>query len=137
MARIKQISKKQNAYGAKAPRKLIASKTEIRRSAPPEKIIKKAHRFKPGTVALREIRRYQKSTELLIKKIPFRRVVREITGVFDSNIRFQISAVDALQHAAESYLVELFMDANLCAIHSKRVTVIPKDLKLARRIRGT
>nr|CAD1817962.1 unnamed protein product [Ananas comosus var. bracteatus] len=89
-----------------------------------------------GTVALREIRRYQKSTELLIRKLPFQRLVREIAQDFKTDLRFQSSAVAALQEAAEAYLVALFEDTNLCAIHAKRVTIMPKDIQLARRIRG-
>jgi histone H3/H4 len=89
-----------------------------------------------GTVALREIRKYQKSTDLLIRKLPFQRLVREIAQDFKNDLRFQSSAIAALQEAAEAYLVGLFEDANLCAIHSKRVTIMPKDIGLARRIRG-
>ncbi|EPQ09443.1 Histone H3.1, partial [Myotis brandtii] len=89
-----------------------------------------------GTVALREIRRYQKSTELLIRKLPFQRLVREIAQDFKTDLRFQSSAVMALQEACEAYLVGLFEDTNLCAIHAKRVTIMPKDIQLARRIRG-
>ncbi|KAK4415430.1 histone H3.2 [Sesamum alatum] len=98
--------------------------------------LKKPHRFRPGTVALREIRKYQKSTELLIRKLPFQRLVREIAQDFKTDLRFQSSAVAALQEAAEAYLVGLFEDTNLCAIHAKRVTIMPKDIQLARRIRG-
>lgn len=98
--------------------------------------IKKPHRYRPGTVALREIRRYQKSTELLIRKLPFQRLVREITQEFKTDLRVQSTALLALQEAAESYLVGLFEDTNLCAIHAKRVTIFPKDMQLARRIRG-
>uniref|UniRef100_A0A8K9X564 Si:dkey-23a13.21 n=1 Tax=Oncorhynchus mykiss TaxID=8022 RepID=A0A8K9X564_ONCMY len=94
------------------------------------------HRYRPGTVALREIRRYQKSTELLIRKLPFQRLVREIAQDFKTDLRFQSSAVMALQEASEAYLVGLFEDTNLCAIHAKRVTIMPKDIQLARRIRG-
>ena len=86
--------------------------------------------------ALREIRRYQKSTELLIRKLPFQRLVREIAQDFKTDLRFQSSAVMALQEASEAYLVGLFEDTNLCAIHAKRVTIMPKDIQLARRIRG-
>ncbi len=86
-------------------------------------------------MALREIRRYQKSTELLIRKLPFQRLVREIAQDFKINLRFQSSAVMALQEASEAYLVGLFEDI-LCAIHAKRVTIMPKDIQLARRIRG-
>ena len=96
---------------------------------------KKPHRYRPGTVSLREIRRYQK-TELLIRKLPFQRLVREIAQDFKTDLRFQSSAVMALQEASEAYLVGLFEDTNLCAIHAKRVTIMPKDIQLARRIRG-
>ncbi|KXH35880.1 histone H3 [Colletotrichum simmondsii] len=91
---------------------------------------------RPGTVALREIRRYQKSTELLIRKLPFQRLVREIAQDFKSDLRFQSSAIGALQESVESYLVSLFEDTNLCAIHAKRVTIQSKDIQLARRLRG-
>jgi len=98
--------------------------------------VKKPHRYRPGTVALREIRRYQKTTELLIRKLPFQRLVREIAQEYKHDLRFQGTAIMALQEAAEAYLVGLFEDTNLCAIHAKRVTIMPKDLHLARRIRG-
>jgi histone H3 len=98
--------------------------------------VKKPHRFRPGTVALREIRRYQKSTDLLIRKLPFQRLVRDVAQDFKTDLRFQSSAVMALQEASEAYLVGLFEDTNLCAIHAKRVTIMPKDMQLARRIRG-
>ena len=137
MARTKQTARK--SVGGKAPRKAIASKGTARKKAPAESSSaakKTAHRFRPGTVALREIRRYQKSTELLIRKLPFQRLVREIAQDFKTDLRFQASAVMALQEAAEAYLVSLFEDSNLCAIHAKRVTIMPKDIQLARRIRG-
>ena len=105
-------------------------------SAPATGGVKKPHRYRPGTVALREIRRYQKSTELLIRKLPFQRLVREIAQDFKTDLRFQSSAVMALQEASEAYLVGLFEDTNLCAIHAKRVTIMPKDIQLTRRIRG-
>lgn len=87
-------------------------------------------------MALREIRKYQKGTEELIRKLPFQRLVREIAQGFKLDLRFQSAAVGALQQAAEAYLVGLFEDTNLCAIHAKRVTIMPKDMQLARRIRG-
>ena len=127
MARTKQVAARLNP-GSKAPLKTI--KTAI------VKPVRKAHRYRPGTVALKEIRRYQKSTELLIRKLPFQRLVREIAQKFKYDLHFQSSAVVALQEAAESYLVGLFEDTNLCAIHGKRVTIMPKDIQLARRIRG-
>ena len=98
--------------------------------------LKKPMRYRPGTVALREICHYQKSTELLIRKLPFNRLVREIAQDFKTNLRFQAQAIGALQEASEAYLVGLFEDTNLCAIHAKRVTIMPKDIQLARRIRG-
>ena len=98
---------------------------------------KKPHRYRPGTVALREIRRYQKSTELLIRKLPFQRLVRELAQDLGKiNVRFQSGAIMALQEASEAYLVGLLEDTNLCAVHAKRVTIMPKDIQLARRIRG-
>ncbi|KAI5636849.1 core histone h2A/H2B/H3/H4 domain-containing protein [Phthorimaea operculella] len=112
------------------------TKAAARKSAPATGGVKKPHRYRPGTVALREIRRYQKSTELLIRKLPFQRLVREIAQDFKTDLRFQSSAVMALQEASEAYLVGLFEDTNLCAIHAKRVTIMPKDIQLARRIRG-
>ncbi|KAM0865429.1 hypothetical protein ACQ4PT_043282 [Festuca glaucescens] len=133
MARTKQTARK--STGGKAPRKQLATKA-ARKSAPATGGVKKPHRFRPGTVALREIRKYQKSTELLIRKLPFQRLVREIAQDFKTDLRFQSSAVSALQEAAEAYLVGLFEDTNLCAIHAKRVTIMPKDIQLARRIRG-
>ena len=121
--------------------------------------MKKGHRYRPGTVALREIRRcdprrsarcaaggplttgraerrYQKSTELLIRKAPFQRLVREVARDIGPDLRFQSTALLALQEASEAYLTELFEDTNLCAIHAGRVTIAPKDMQLARRIRG-
>jgi len=121
--------------GGKAPLKQLATKA-ARKSAPATGGVKKPHRYRPGTVALREIRKYQKSTDLLIKKLPFQRLVREIAQDFKNDLRFQGSAILALQEASESYLVGLFEDTNLCAIHAKRVTIMPKDIWLARRIRG-
>merc|ERR1712137_450558 len=132
MARTKQTARK--STGGKAPRKHVASKGAKKSAASGG--VKKPHRYRPGTVALREIRRYQKSTELLIRKLPFQRPVREIAQDFKTDLRFQSAAIGALQEASEAYLVGLFEDTNLCAIHAKRVTIMPKDIQLARRIRG-
>merc|ERR1712039_805820 len=133
MARTKHTARKHT--GTKHPRKHIAHKAAAKKTASTGGV-KKPHRFRPGTVALREIRRFQKSTELLIRKLPFQRLVREIASEYRSELRFQSSAVLALQEASEAYMVGLFEDTNLCAIHAKRVTIMPKDMKLARRIRG-
>ena len=137
MARTKQTARK--STGGKAPRHQLATKAArksgAQRVSAPTGGVKKPHRYRPGTIALREIRKYQKSTELLIRMQPFQRLVREIAQDFKTGLRFQSSAVLALQEAAEAYIVGLFEDSNLCALHSKRVTVMPKDIQLARRIR--
>uniref|UniRef100_A0AC35THC8 Histone domain-containing protein n=1 Tax=Rhabditophanes sp. KR3021 TaxID=114890 RepID=A0AC35THC8_9BILA len=106
------------------------------KSAPAEGNLKKRRLNRPGAVALREIKRYQKTTELLIKKAPFQRLVRCIAQDFKRDLRFQTTAVLALQQASEAYLIGLFEDTDLCAKHAKRVTIMQKDIQLARRIRG-
>ena len=131
MARTKQTARK--STGGKAPRKSLAVKAKVSTVATGAR---KPHRYRPGTVALREIRRYQKSTDLLIKKLPFQRLVREIAHEYKADLRFQSGAVMALQEASEAYLTGLFEDTNLCALHAKRVTIFPKDMRLAARIRG-
>ena len=118
------------SYATKAARK-------GKPSAPATGGVKKPHRYRPGTVALREIRKYQKSTDLLIRKLPFQRLVKEISQQFATEIRFTSLSICALQEAAEAYLVGLFEDTNMCAIHAKRITIMPKDIQLARRIRGS
>uniref|UniRef100_A0A7S2UTN4 Core Histone H2A/H2B/H3 domain-containing protein n=1 Tax=Fibrocapsa japonica TaxID=94617 RepID=A0A7S2UTN4_9STRA len=125
MARTKQVARK--FLQGKTPRKQVSKSSES---------VKKTRRFRPGTVALREIRRYQKSTELLLRKEPFQRLVRELISDISYYNRVQASALLAMQEATEAYLVTLFEDASMCAIHAKRVTVFPRDLQLARRIRG-
>jgi histone H3/H4 len=121
-------------------RKSGTTKTATALQPPPPPPKKKKPRLRPGSKALREIRRYQKSTELLLRKLPFQRLVREIFdkhfAVPGMRMRFQATALEAIQTAAEAYLVHLFEDANLCAIHAKRVTVQPRDIHLARRIKG-
>mmetsp|Transcript_17444 Transcript_17444/g.41924 ORF Transcript_17444/g.41924 Transcript_17444/m.41924 type:complete len:149 (-) Transcript_17444:266-712(-) len=101
------------------------------------RVVRKKRRMRPGEKALREIRTYQSSTNLLLRRLPFARLVREIqTGITRQPYRWQGSAILALQEASEAHLVALFEDSNLCAIHGKRVTIMPKDMQLARRIRG-
>lgn len=133
MARTKQTARM--STGGKAPRPWLTTKAS-RKHASTSGGVKKTHRYRPGTVALREIRRFQKSTDLLIRKLPFQRLVREVAQEVMVDLRFQSTALLALQEAAEAYLVTLFEDTNLCAIHAKRVTIMPKDMALARRIRG-
>ena len=132
MARTKQTARK--STGGKAPRKQLATKA-ARKTAPAAGGVKKPHRYRPGTVALREIRKYQKSTELLIRALPFQRLVREVAQDFKRDLQFQSSTILALQEASEAYCVGLFEDTNLCAIHTNRVTIMPKDIQLSRRIR--
>ena len=101
--------------------------------------VRKPRRYRPGTVALREIRRYQKSSELLIRKLPFQRLVREVVSNLypHDNLRFQSTAILALQEAAEDFLVRMFTQVNDLAIHGKRVTIKPSDLHIWGRITGT
>jgi histone H3 len=131
MARTKQTATR--STGGKS----FISMKKVRGSMNVQETSQRRHRFRPGTVALREIRKYQRSTELLIKKLPFQRVVRDICYAIDGkDVRFQSAALLALQEAAEAYLVGLFEDTNLCAVHARRVTIMPRDMQLARRIRG-
>lgn len=98
---------------------------------------RKPHRWRPGTVALREIRRYQKSTDLLLQKLPFQRLVRQSAAEHKADLRFQASAISALQEAAENYVTRLFEKGNLLALHASRTTVLPKDLVLAKEFMNT
>ena len=121
--------------------RMVKTKTTARKSTgkrPRENLTSKLPKKSPrnGTVALREIHRYQKMTELLIRKLPFNPLLREVARDFNANIRFQSEAIGALQEVSEAYLVGLFEDTNLCTIYAKRVTIMPKDIQLARRIRG-
>lgn len=132
MARIKQSAENIKQKSAKAA-KARAARNRIPRISP---VRRTKRRYRPGTVALREIRRYQRSTDLLLRKAPFGRLVKEIAQGMKRDIRFQSLAVLALQEAAESHLVQLFEDTNLCALHAKRITIMTRDMRLARRIRG-
>ena len=131
MARTKQTANK--STGGKQPRGQYQTKAARKRNPTG---VKRPHRYRPGTVALREIRRYQKSTDLLVRKLPFQNLVRQISMDFMRDLRFQNNALLSLQEASESYLVGLFEDTNLCALHAKRVTIKAKDIQLVRRIRG-
>ena len=133
MARTKQTARK--SFGGKGPRKELVTRA-ARARVPTSGGVKMPHRYRPGTVALREIRKYQRTTELLIRKLPFQLLVRDIAQDFQVDLRFQSSALMALQEGAEAYLVGLFEDTNRCAIHAKRITIMPIDIQLARRIRG-
>ena len=118
-ARKDEVGKKRSAFVKKQPR----SQTKHQ-----------LHRYRPRMVALREIRRYQKSTELLICKLPFQPLVHEILQGFGVGFRVTPAMMMALQEAAEAYLVQLLEDSNLCAIHAKRITIQLKDIQMARRV---
>ncbi|KAJ3532918.1 hypothetical protein NM208_g8217 [Fusarium decemcellulare] len=128
------------------PKRARASGAAPRRQSRPGDVqpgdpvpVRAKRRYRPGTVALREIRHYQSNTKLLLRKLPFARLVREIALTVrprGEGMRWQSQAIMALQEAAEAYMVHLFEDTNLCAIHAKRVTIMQKDIQLARRIRG-
>ena len=131
--------------GGKQPRKHLSYKI-LRKGINPTGRIKKPHRYQPGMVALREIRQYQRSTENLIKKTPFQKLIREISqeyricpdgpGTPSVQVHFQTTAIAALQEVAENFIVGLFEDVNLLAVHARNVTIMPRDIRLALRIRG-
>ncbi len=130
MTRTKQTALK--STGGKAPRYALATKAARRMRHPGG--VKKPMRYRPGTVALRQIRKYQKSTDLLIRKISFQRLVREIVQNMHKELRFQSTALLALQEGAEAFLVEMFEKVNHIAIFGKRVTVMPRDIQLWKRV---
>eukprot|EP00405_Crypthecodinium_cohnii_P022498 CAMPEP_0206468854 /NCGR_PEP_ID=MMETSP0324_2-20121206/29895_1 /ASSEMBLY_ACC=CAM_ASM_000836 /TAXON_ID=2866 /ORGANISM="Crypthecodinium cohnii, Strain Seligo" /LENGTH=159 /DNA_ID=CAMNT_0053942427 /DNA_START=85 /DNA_END=564 /DNA_ORIENTATION=+ len=152
MARTKMTARKSSALGSGFAAKHVvsSSKTTIpgpskstkqtRERKHTEPRADKKKRLHPGTLALREIRKYQKSTDLLLLKLPFQRLVREIAEglqpMREDMIKFQSQALLAIQEAAEAYMVGLFEDTNLCCIHAKRVTIMQQDMLLARRLRG-
>lgn len=120
----------------KQPRKSTTPKKNAGKKTAAKPSIKKPHRPQPGSVALREIRQYQRTTELLLRRRPFQRLVREILGDYSSSVqRFQAAAMEALQEATEAFLVGMFEDAQQCAFHAKRIGIQPKDFMLTRRIR--
>ena len=133
MARTKNNAKKRKSMGrAKGgKRKTAAAKGGVKDGNQ-----KRKFRYRPGTVALRRIKKYQKSTKTLMQRLPFQRLVRELASDLNPELRFQASSLQALQEATESYVVGLFEDVNLCALHAKRVTIMSRDMHLARRIRG-
>ena len=133
MARVKHTARK--SLDGKIPRAAFEKRGQ-KNIVKHQRIKSGRYRYRPGTLALREIRRYQKSTNLLTKFAPFQRVVREVAQGYKADVRFQRRAILALQEATEAYIVGIFEDTNLCAIHAKRVTIMPRDIRLARRIRG-
>lgn len=148
MARTKQTARKApHGFGAKTPRGPIAnkagkaaSKADAKRPGKskyyrPSGNIAGTRKYKPGQRALREIKFYQQNTDLLIPKMAFQRLVREIALNINNQIRFQSTALFMLQEVAEAFLIGMFEDVNLCALHAKRVTIMPRDFILARRLR--
>ena len=130
-------------------RMALTKSTSVKKSAAKKSNVKKAsspkaadgtsgrkHRFRPGTVALREIAKYQKGTQMLLRKAPFQRLVRSLATSQKENLRWAASAVAALQEATEAHIISLLGDANLLSLHSKRVTLMSRDIQLARRLRG-
>ena len=136
MGRTKQTAAR--STGGKAPRGRYRTQhgRKMGHSSQMKGGLRKPFRFRPGTVALRQIRKYQKSTELLIRKLPFQRLVREVAQKIDNTLRFQSTAILALQEASEAFLVTMFEKVNLCAIHGNRVTIKPKDILLWKRMMG-
>ena len=140
MARTKQTARKYSPPAA--PRKVI--KKVVKKVAAPaagrsnkkEAPARRPHRFHPGTVALREIRRYQKSTVNLMRRAPFYRLVREVAEDYKEDLRFKAAALEALQIASETYLVELFGETNLLCLHRNKVTITPKDMLLAQGLQA-
>ena len=137
----KGVPKKRARPGAGSlnyePSKAVWAKAEAEGGILPAKLGKHGKkRFRPGRLALNEIHYFQKHTHLLIRRLPFQCLVREVADSFKTELRWRSSALMALQEACEAYLVWLFEDSNLCAIHAKRVTIMPKDIQLACRIRG-
>jgi histone H3 len=134
MARTKQTARK--STGGAIPCYHLATKS-ARATTQKAIAVRKPHRWRPGTVALREIQKFQKNTDLLFRKAPFQHLVCKIAPKFrKSDLRMQSTAVLALQEAAEYFMVDVFRDTNLCAMHGKRVTIMKKDMVLACRIQG-
>lgn len=133
-----QISKKKISSKSKAIKENIKdSKKSAKVKMMAKADVNQAkRRFKPGTIALREIKKYQRDTGALIPRAPFQRLVRQICSSIDNELRFQSQALVALQEASEAYLTGIFEDSNLCCIHANRMTIMKKDMDLARRIRG-
>ena len=134
MARTKQQPFKN--IGGRAPTRILSASGAVKKCYPALGGVKMPMRYRPGAVALMQIRQYQRSTKLLLRVRPFQRLVRELSQDFKSDVRFQARALLALQEASEAFVVELFEDTMLCAVHAKRITIFPKDMRLARRIRG-
>ena len=132
MARTKLQAAKKNMKGVQKPGK---SSQGVKKTTQ-EGTEKAKRRTRPGAKALREIKMYQRSTDTLLPRAALQRVIKEITAKYYPEARYSYGAIDAVQQCVESYMVGLFEDTQLCAVHAKRMTVMTKDMRLARRIRG-
>lgn len=145
MPRRKQEAK-ENPNNLIARKKLLAQKMDRKKSEKNDKsgvktsakdpVVKRPRRFKPGTIALREIKKYQKSTELVLQKAPLQRVIKSIMHAYNAQLRMSSTGALIIQEAVEAHIISLLADCNLCAQHARRVSIQPKDFYLARRIRG-
>lgn len=143
MARTKALAKHakkiQNPIKSSDLSKPLSKKPKGHKTSQPPNApenLKNKRKYRPGTVALREIKKYQKNTDLVIRKLPFQRLVRDIANDIYGGAKFQLSALHALQDCAEMYMCNLYTDGQLCALHGKRITLMVKDMQLAKRIRG-
>ena len=134
MARVKQIARKNEGIGGKLSRKLPANKKSKKSSQVIDRK-KKFHRFRPG-IATKENKKYQKNTELFIRKISFQRLVREIAQEISNDIIFKRSAILTLQEETESFIIKLFENSNICAMHGKRIAIYLKDIQITKRLLG-
>lgn len=130
MARTKRTA----ARSVKGVKKTSDEKLPTKKA--PASDIKRKRRQRPGSLALREIRKYQKGTDLVIRKLPFQRLIREQADIWFPGCRFSTSSLSALQECTESYLTGLMEDSQLCTVHARRQTLFQKDMVLAKRIRG-
>ena len=133
MARTKALATKANKQAKTKPQKKSQTKSSSKKEGADGK---RKNRYRPGQAALREIKKYQKQTDLVIRRMPFQRLCRDIAREFVPEVRFQPSTLQALQECTEMYIAGLFEDTQLCTLHAKRVTVYQKDMMLAQRIRG-
>ena len=132
MARTKLQAAKKNMKGVQKPGKSSQGPKKTTQDTGD----KVKRRTRPGKKALREIKAYQRSVDTLLPRAALQRVVKEITGKYYPDARYSYGAIDAIQQCVESYMIGLFEDTTLCAVHAKRMTVMTKDMRLARRIRG-
>ncbi|EPY27914.1 histone H3 [Strigomonas culicis] len=126
MSRVKETARAKRSITSKKSKKAPRAASGV----------KHARRWRPGTVALREVKKFQRSVDLLIQRAPFQRLVREIAAAQKEGIRFSSSALLALQESTEAYVVSLLADTNLATVHARRVTIMPRDIQLALRLRG-